>query len=66
MTDMVILLFSDHTWFACVNNEKDISNFFLNHFWRVPLADKYKDVTILDLENNKRTTKRKEDFLKNY
>lgn len=60
MIDKIILLFSDHTWSICNNNKKDISDFFFSHHWRAPVGDKY--IIIIDLKNNKRTIKRKEDF----
>lgn len=60
MTNKVVLLFSDHTWSVCNDNEKDLSDFFFSHHWRARIGDKY--VIILDLKNNKRIIKRKEDF----
>ena len=60
MKDKVILLFSDHLWSVCNNSDRDIADFFFSHSWRAPVNDKY--VIIIDLKNNKRVLKRKEDF----
>ena len=59
MIDKVILLFSDHTWSVCDNNKESIADYFFSHHWRARVGDKY---VIIELKNNKRIIKRKEDF----
>lgn len=60
MIDKVILLFSDHTWSVCDNNKENIADYFFSHHWRARVGDKY--VIIIELKNNKRIIKRREDF----
>jgi hypothetical protein len=60
MIDKVILLFSDHTWSICDNNKENIADYFFYHHWRARVGDKY--VIIIELKNNRRIIKRKEDF----